>query len=104
MKSTNNIANILRDFNGDKNKFLNEAEEIGNRSINRETPVDTGNLIGKNDSVVLEDTVAFWNGVEYFPFVHFGTMFMSANPYMLRGLIQAKSDIAQSLVKNLRIQ
>jgi len=98
-----NTREVYNHYETNKKQFLLEAKEIGLNNINSETPVITGNLRSGNKATISKDGVEFFNAVDYFIFVHNGTTYKSANPYMMRGLTISKAEFVSSLIGNLRV-
>lgn len=99
----NNISKITNNFDLDKANFLKDVKKDGLSNINSETPIRTGELKSGNSADIKTNDVEFYNKVDYFIFVHGGTTYQSANPFLLRGLTKSSMEFKSSLIGNLRV-
>lgn len=103
-KYINNTKDVMREYELNKGKFLQGVAEVGLKSIKEETPVITGKLKDGNTATIGGDEVVFSNNISYFIFVHGGTVYQAANPFMQRGIIKSTPAIEGLLVKNLSVR
>lgn len=74
-------------------KVLQDAALIVEGNAKRRSPVRTGNL-RRSITNRVEDTEAFvGTNVEYAPYVHYGTRYSPAQPFLEEGLEDSRSEI-----------
>lgn len=86
----------LRNFVANKPVILREAGIAAETMTKELCPVDTGRLRGSYSFEVIEDDVLiFGTGVEYGPYVEFGTHSMKPQPHFRPGIQVGRARLIQ---------
>jgi len=72
-------------------------------NIDKETPVDTGDLLQATEWFLKGGDLYVQNTIDYAPYVELGTYKKRANPFMKRGINNSMSQIANILIKELGV-
>lgn len=103
VKAKSNRIAFERQMNS---KIDNSLEMIGLHGVSNittEAPVDTGRLKASNDYEVSGLALLFYNTADYAPYVEFGTRFVMANPFMLRGINNSMAGFNRIIGESLRV-
>lgn len=107
IKVTRNFNSNMDDFErkllADIEKAKKDMGRIGVNSIKAASPVKTGLLKGSNKYTIDEDLLIYYNNVEYAEDVEFGLERQRANPFMRRGINNAKSGFDQLIKMSLGV-
>jgi hypothetical protein len=116
------MSPVKREDNFDKfQRFLEDASaeglaaagDAGLESIRAETPVESGNMRDANMFVVKDKSVFFINearkvmggkaGAPYNVFIHMGTRFIHADPFITRGIRKGTDAIGEALAAHHKV-
>jgi len=101
----NHMPNFLRKFNSGKDRTLKEIGFKGVQAIKAESPIgETGDLQAGNKFKVSSqrDKTIFYNDVDYAPHVVLGTIYQSANPFIVRALRKSDYDFLKIAIKHFK--
>jgi HK97 gp10 family phage protein len=102
-KFTSNVDDFFRKHKDNIERALDKIAEEGLSDIKDETPVITGYLRDSNDYSRPLKAIGFFNTADYAPYVHMGTMYQHANPFMMRGLKNNRRKYLRMLKEELSV-